>query len=151
MAVTIAPSTEACEAIRDRINSGGAYALHFEADISEQFADEQAAMTGLMVDVVPGDEVRLNETLAIEDRTSHTIYIEVRKKLDSNDQEQVDEVKLTTAQIFQRVNGYDLSTNRVRVWQCDEVKGERPNKRLLSESLIFRTRIALTVLVESSA
>ena len=150
MAVTIAPSTEACEAIRDRINSGGDYALHFEAGIAEQFADEQAAMTGLMVDVVPGDEVRLNETLAIEDRTSHTIYIEVRKKLDNNDQEQVDEVKLTTAQIFQRVNDYDLSTNRVRVWQCDEVKGERPNKRLLSESLIFRTRIALTVLVEAS-
>ena len=83
MAVTIAPSTEACEAIRDRLNSGGAYALQFEADIAEQFADEQAAMTGLMVDVVPGDEVRLNETLAIEDRTSHTIYIEVRKKLES--------------------------------------------------------------------
>ena len=151
MAVTIAPSTEACEAIRDRLNSGGAYALHFEAGIAEQFADEQAAMEGLMVDVVPGDEVRLAETLDIEDRTQHTIYIEVRKKLDDNEQEQVDEVKLTTAQIYQRVNDYDLSTNRVRVWQCDEVKGERPNKRLLSESLIFRTRIALTVLVEASA
>jgi len=151
MAVTIAPSTEACEAIRDRLNSGGAYALQFEADIAEQFADEQATMAGLMVDVVPGDEVRLAETLDIEDRTQHTIYIEIRQKLDSNDQEQVDQVKLTTAQIYQRVNNYDLTSNRVRVWQCDEVKGERPNKRLLSESLIFRTRIALTVLVESSA
>jgi len=150
MAVTIAPSTEACEAIRDRLNSGGAYALQFEADIAEQFADEQATMAGLMVDVVPGDEVRLAETLDIEDRTQHTIYIEIRQKLDSNDQEQVDQVKLTTAQIYQRVNNYDLASNRVRVWQCDEVKGERPNKRLLSESLIFRTRIALTVLVESS-
>jgi len=150
MAVTIAPSTEACEAIRDRLNSGGAYALQFEADIAEQFADEQATMSGLIVDVVPGDEVRLAETLDIEDRTQHTIYIEIRQKLDSNDQEQVDQVKLTTAQIYQRVNNYDLASNRVRVWQCDEVKGERPNKRLLSESLIFRTRIALTVLVESS-
>lgn len=150
MPVTIAPSTEACEAIRDQINGTDDYVLDFQATIAEQFADEQSTMDRLLVDVVAGDESRLSETLAIEDRSSHTIYIEIRKRLRGNDQEEVDQVKKVVAQIFQSINDFDSADGRVKVWECDLVTNERPNKRLLSESLIFRTRIAMKVLVEAS-
>lgn len=151
MPVTVAPSTEACEAIRDRINSGGAYTLATNATIAEQFADQQQAMTGLMVDVVPGDEIQLARLLDVEDKTEHTIYIEIRKKLADNTQALVDAMKLIVAQVWQRVNNYDSADKRVRVWEAGFVKHENPNKKLLSEALIFRSRIALKVKVEASA
>lgn len=150
MPATIAPSTEACEAIRDRINSGGAYTLAVNATIAEQFSDDQQAMTELMVDVVALDSEQLIETLAVEDRSTHEIGIEIRRKLDSDSQSLVDEMKLIVHQIFQRLNNFDSSNGRVKVWECANVNSENPNKELLCESLIFRSRIVLRVEVESS-
>lgn len=150
-AVTIAPSTEACEAIRDRINSGGAYTLAVNATIAEQFSDDQQAMTDLMVDVVALDEEQIDESLDVENRASVQIGIEIRRKLESDSQALVDAMKLLVRQIFQRVNNFDSSNRRVRVWECGTDENENPNKELLTNGLIFRSRLLLRVEVEPPA
>lgn len=149
-AVTIAPSTEACEAIRDRINSGGAYTLAVNATIAEQFSDDQQAMTALMVDVVCLTENQLDETLDVEDRTELIIGIEIRRKLESDAQTLVNAMKLIAAQIYQRVNDFDSANGRVKVCDCGFEADENPNKDLLAEALVFRSRLQLRVEVEAA-
>ena len=108
-------------------------------------------MTELMVDVVPLEGEQLNETLAIEDRSSQIIGIEVRRKLEDDSQALVDAMKLIVQQIFQRVNNFYSADFRVQVWECSPVNEENPNKELLSEGLIFRSRLELRAEVEAPA
>jgi len=150
MAVTISPSTEACEALVAQINAGTLYTLHVAAVIAEQFSDDQQDMDELAVDVVTLDSEQLEETLDLEDRSTHTIGIEVRKRLENDDQVYVDDLKLTVQQIFQRVNNFRSTAGRVRVWNVADVKNENPNKQLLAEGLVFRSRLTLRVEVEAS-
>lgn len=150
-AVTIAPSTEACQALVTQINAGTAYILNVNAKYAEQFSDDQQGVDGLRVDVVAIDELQLDETLDIEDRSSHAIGIEIRRNLTSADQVSVDAMKLLVRQVFQRVNDFDSSDRRVRVWECGYAKRENPNKQLLSESNVFRSRLVLRVEVEPPA
>ncbi len=150
MAVSISPSTEACEAIVDQINAGTTYALSVDAKIAEEFVDDQQSMDGLRVDVVAIDERQAADTLAVEDRWRVTIGIEIRNRLDGIEQFRVDAMKLIIAQVFQRINDFDSDDGRVKVWECAYEANENPNKRLLKESLIFRSRITLVVYVENS-
>ena len=131
--------------------SDTAYVRPLDVNIAEQFSDDQQAMTSLMVDVVPLEGEQLNETLATEDRSSHIIGIEVRRKLESDSQDLVDAMKLIVQQIFQRVNNFNSTDFRVQVWECSPVQDENPNKKLLSEGLIFRSRLELRVEVEPPA
>ena len=52
MAVTIAPSVEAMDAITDRINSGTAYVLDVTATHGELMIDEREEIDCLRVDVL---------------------------------------------------------------------------------------------------
>lgn len=151
MAITISPSTEACEALIDRINSGTDYALPVAATFAEQFSDDQQDMQlqRLIVDVVPFDEEQLNETLASEDRTQHSIGIEIRCKLEDDEQFRVDDLKKVVKQIWRRVNLFRNTAARVTVWDAAVVANENPNKKLLTEALIFRSRLMLRVEVEA--
>ena len=150
-AVTISPSTEACEAIRDRINSGGTYTQEVTCDIAEQFSDDQQAMPDLMIDVVAIEEQQLDETLATENRWSVDIGIEMRRKLEDDSQALVAAMKLVVQQVFEWVNNFDSANGRVRVWECGNASEENPNKQLLAEGLIFRSRLMLRVEIEPPA
>jgi hypothetical protein len=150
-AVSISPSEEACAALVDQINGGTAYTLAVNATTAEQFSDEQEFLEALAVDVVPLEGEQLHETLAVEDRSSHQIGIEIRRRLESAEQNLVNDMKLIVQQIFQRVNNFDSSNRRVRVWECSPVSDENPNKELLSDALVFRSRLMLRVEVEPPA
>lgn len=150
-AVTTAPSVEACLALVNQINAGTAYTLAVNATSADQFADDQQDIDGLRVDVVHLDEMQVTESLDVEDRSTHSIGIEIRRKITTSEQRDIDDTKLIVRQIFQRVNDYDSSDNRVRVWDCGYVKGENPNKQVMAESMIFRSRILLRVEVEVPA
>ena len=83
MAVTMAPSTEAMQAIVARINSATTYCLAVVAEYRETLVDPLEEITDLRCDVVSESEEQLVETLATEDRTSHVLRIWLRKKLDN--------------------------------------------------------------------
>lgn len=151
MAVTIAPATEAMRAIVDTINDGGAYELAVRATYSESVVDPLEEITSLRVDVVSETEEQLNETLAIEDRTSHLIRVWIRKKVSPGNQDQIDYLKLMHRQIFQRVNDFNSSDGRVKVWEVDNDAKECPIKSILQQLGIFAATLVLRVEVEASA
>lgn len=150
MAVTIAPETEAMIAIRDRINAGNVYDISFRADYTDEAIDALEEIDGLRVDVTNEDSEQLNETLDVEDRTSHTIRVWVRKKLRSVKQDDIDRLRLFCRQVFQQVNNYDTSDGRVKVWECEFQPHQIPDKELLRQASLFVSSIALRVEVEAS-
>ena len=150
MAVTIAPATEAMRAIVARINSGDAYELPVRAIYSEQLIDPLEELTELRVDVVTESEETLNETLAVEDRTSLEIRIWIRKKVASAGSDEIDQLRLLVRQIFQRINNFDSSDGRVKIWECDYDTKEIPDKSILNQSWLFVSAIVLRVEVEAS-
>lgn len=150
MAVTIAPSVEATQAIIDRINTGTAYELEIVAQRQEVIVDHLEEVSQLRVDVVHEEETQLEETLDDEDRTSHEIRIYVRSKVPDRTADQLDPLKLLTRQIFQRVNEYDSTNGRVKVWQCDIEPRQAADKELLRQHGIFVAAIMLRVEVEPS-
>lgn len=151
MAVTIAPSEEACQAIVDRINTGTTYPLIFSATYTENLTEDVEELDALRVDVVPLNEIQLQETLSVEDRTEHEIAVEVRRKIKTTAQAEVANVKLTARKIYQRVNNFNSADGRVQVWECDYESNENPNKKLLADHQIFRSRLLLKVRVSPSA
>ena len=150
MAVTIAPSTEAMQAIVARINSATTYCLAVVAEYRETLVDPLEEITDLRCDVVSESEEQLVETLAIEDRTSHVLRIWLRKKLDNLTPDEIDPLKLLFRQIFQRVNNYDTTDRRVTVWECDIEPKEVPLKDFLQQAGLFVASIVLRVEVEAS-
>jgi hypothetical protein len=56
---TVSPSTEACEAIRDRINSGEDYTLEVRAQVAEEIAEDLQDLRQLRVDVIQESEEQL--------------------------------------------------------------------------------------------
>jgi hypothetical protein len=149
MAVTQSPSTEAMSAIVEQINSGTAYELSVTAAYSETLDDELEDIPDLRVDVVQEEEEQLNETLDVEDRTSHMIRIWIRKRTPTQDD--IDAVKLIVRQIWQRVNNFNSSNGRVKVWECDMDPKEVPNKMILKQSGLFVASMLMRVEVEASA
>jgi hypothetical protein len=150
MAVTIAPSTEAMQAIVARINSATTYCLAVVAEYRETLVDPLEEITDLRCDVVSESEEQLVETLATEDRTSHVLRIWLRKKLDNLTPDEIDPLKLLFRQIFQRVNNYDTTDRRVTVWECDIEPKEVPLKDFLQQAGLFVASIVLRVEVEAS-
>lgn len=150
MAVTISPATEAMTAIVDQINDGGAYELAVRATYSEAIVDPLEDITSLRVDVVSETEEQLNETLDIEDRTSHLIRVWVRKKVDPGNQDQIDYLKLLHRQIFQRLNNFDSSDGRVQVWEIENDAKECPIKSILQQLGVFAATLILRVEVKAS-
>lgn len=150
MAVTIAPSVEAAQAIVDRINAATTYALEVVAQRQEIVVDHLEEVSELRVDVVHEEETQLEETLDDEDRTSHEIRIYVRSKVPNRTADEIDPLKLLTRQIFQQVNEYETSNGRVKVWQCDIEPRQAADKELLRQHGIFVAAIMLRVEVEPS-
>tara|TARA_R110000822_G_scaffold66972_2_gene163414 strand:+ start:774 stop:1226 length:453 start_codon:yes stop_codon:yes gene_type:complete len=150
MAVSQSPSTEAMAAIVARINSATAYEFDVVATYSEQIINPTEEVTELRVDVVSESEEQLNETLDIEDRTSHIISIWVRKKVTALDNDSIDPLKLLVRQIFQRVNNYDTADGRVRVWEVDASSKQCPDKSILRQLRLFTANIMLRIEVEAS-
>jgi hypothetical protein len=60
---TVSPSTEACEAIRDRINSGSGYVLDVQAQVVELLIEDLAELRNLRVEVVPELEEQLADII----------------------------------------------------------------------------------------
>jgi hypothetical protein len=149
MAVTQSPSTEAMSAIVEQINSGTAYELPVTATYSETLDDELEDIPDLRVDVVQEEEEQLNETLDVEDRTSHMIRVWIRKRTPTQDD--IDAVKLIVRQIWQRVNNFNSSNTRVKVWESDMDPKEVPNKTILKQSGLFVASMLMRVEVEASS
>ncbi len=149
MAVTQSPSTEAMSAIVEQINSGTAYELAVTASYSETIDDELEDIPNLRVDVCQEEEEQLNETLDVEDRTSHMLRVWIRKRTPT--QGDIDAVKLIVRQIWQRVNNFNSSNGRVKVWECDMDPKEVPNKVILKQSGLFVASMLMRVEVEASA
>tara|TARA_R110000868_G_scaffold25944_1_gene100514 strand:- start:3834 stop:4292 length:459 start_codon:yes stop_codon:yes gene_type:complete len=150
MAVTIAPATEAMQAIVDQINGGGAFELAVAATYSENIVDPLEEITALRVDVVSETEEQLNETLDIEDRTSHLIRVWVRKKMSPENQDQIDYLKLLHRQIFQRLNNFDSLDGRVKIWEIENDAKECPIKSILQQLGVFAATLVMRVEVEAS-
>jgi uncharacterized protein involved in tellurium resistance len=150
MAVTIAPSSEAMSLIVDQINSGGAYDLDVVARYGALIIDPLEEVTGLRVDVVGETEEQLVETLDVEDRSTHQIRIWMRKKVSSVSSDEIDQLKLIFRQIYQRVNNFDSSDGRVKVWDAEIDPIEVPIKSILQQSWLFVASLVLRVEVESS-
>lgn len=151
MAVTKAPSTEAMQAICDRINDGGAYDLMVNATYSEFIIDPLEEVTSLRVDVVSESEEQLNETLDVEDRTSHIIRVWMRKKVANVSNDEIDYLKLIFRQIYQRLNDFNSADGRVKVWELEIDPKEVPIKTILQDNWLFVASLVLRVEVEASA
>lgn len=150
MTITIDPSIEACQALVARINAGS-YGASVSADYTEeQIEPLENIGSALLVTVVPVDEQQLNETIATEDRTSHSISIYVRQKLNGISPQYVDPLQLITRRIWSQVNNFDTADNRVRVWECDFDKKAKPDKFALKNEGIYLATINLRVEVEAS-
>ena len=150
MAVTIAPSSEAMSAIVDQINSGGAYDLDVVSRYGALLIDPLEEVTGLRVDVVSETEEQLVETLDVEDRSTHQIRVWMRKKVASVSSDEIDQLKLIFRQIYQRVNNFDSSDGRVKVWDVEIDPIEVPIKSILQQSWLFVASLVLRVEVEAS-
>jgi hypothetical protein len=150
VSVTVAPSSEACIALVDRINAGTAYSLDVAARYSRVEVSPLDEIDALQVDVVAVEETQLADTFAIEDRTSHKIAIWYRAKLADLEPETIDSHCLVVRQIFQRVNNWDSADGRVKVWETDEETRLNPDKEILNQHRVFSAVIVLRVEVEAS-
>ena len=149
MSVTVAPAVEAMQAIVSRINSATSFTLETPAAYVDQLSDDLETQT-LQIDVTSEDEEQLNETLAIEDYTSHQIRVWIRRKVATPDSGDIDLLKLLTRQVFQRLNQYWTDDRRVGVWEAEYEPKEVPVKELLREYRMFVASILLRVEVKAS-
>ena len=113
---TLSPSTEACEAIRDRINSGTDYTLEVRAEVRDEITEDLKDLRQLRVDVCQESEEQLFETIDLQDNTSHVIRVWIRKKLDTTTQDELEQLKLLKRQIELRLLNYATTDWRVRIW-----------------------------------
>ena len=150
MPVTTSPTTEACDAIVARINSGTAYNLQVKAQWLEQITEPLETLDETRVDVVPEAEEQLLESLAVEDYTNHLIRVWIRRKLNSLDREDIEAAKLLVRKLWQRLNNYDTTDRRVMVWEASVENQEMPDKQALRESGLFIASILLRVEVAPS-
>lgn len=148
MSLTIAPSDEAAQAIVDRIDSGTAYSLDVAANYSRVEISPLDEIDELKVDVVVVSEEQLNETFAIEDRTSHKLVIWIRDKLPDREPETIAQRTLLARQIYQRVNNWDSTDGRVKVWDADKGTRMTPDKNALDKMGLFVAKVVLRVEVE---
>lgn len=149
MSLTIDPATEACEALVERINSGSYSQSIGDVCHADELSDQLENVKYPRVDVIPQDEETLDETLAIEDRTSHQIRVWIRSPVSG--QQQIDDMKLFAREVFLRLNDWDSDDGRVRVWECGLDQKQNPDKDVLRNTGLFKSFILLRVEVEPSA
>lgn len=134
---TLSPSTEACEAIRDRINSGTDYALEVRATVVDELTEDLQDLRQLRVDVIQETEEQLVETLDLQDNSSHQIRVWIRKKLDTKTQDEVEQLKLLRRQIELRLLNYATTDWRVRIWDVSNAQAPLMERDMFHQDRSF--------------
>ncbi len=149
MPVTTNPAEEACQAIVDRINSGSGltYTLPQAATYGFRRNEDVSEQGVLIVEVLHQGSETLEETLDVEDRTSHSLLVSVRKRVPDLENTTINPLLLIVRQIFQRVNGY--ATSRIRVWDCD-LASDNESDPIVRQVGVFSASFPLRVEVEAS-
>ena len=142
---TVSPSTEACEAIRDRINSGSGYVLDVHAEVRELLIEDLAELRSLRVEVVPELEEQLADIIDESDWTSHQIRVWIRQKLQTTEQNEIDRLKQIRRQIVSRLLNYATADRRVVVWEVDNQSDNRFDRTALQQDRAFVSSIILRV------
>ncbi len=142
---TVSPSTEACEAIRDRINSGSGYVLDVQAQVVELLIEDLAELRNLRVEVVPELEEQLADIIDESDWTSHQIRVWIRQKLQTTEQNEIDRLKQIRRQIVLRLLNYATTDRRVVVWEVDNQSDNRFDRTALQQDRAFVSSIILRV------
>lgn len=155
MPITQAPSVEAMAAIVTRINTATTYTLPTAATRNDAFVESLDNISSMRVEVVQEEESQVNDTLDTEDRSQHVLRIVIRKKISRDgsnnlDQSEIDSARLVTRQIWQRVNNYDSSDQRVKVWEADFDPKEVPVRSALVQHGVFAASILIRVEVKAS-
>jgi hypothetical protein len=145
---TMAPSTEAVNAIVARINAGTAYTLDLKAEARELIVDPTEEVTELRVDVCHESEQQLFETLDSVDNTQHAIRIWIRKKVADITPQELNPLRLLCRQILRQVDQYVTTDWRVRVWQAGFETQEVADKAVLYSQRMFVASISCEVQVK---
>jgi len=145
---TLAPSTEAVNAIVARINAGTTYNLDLKAEARELIIDPTEEVTELRVDVCHESEQQLFETLDAVDNTQHAIRIWVRKKVADITPQELNALRLLCRQILRQVDQYVTTDWRVRVWQAGFETQEVADKAVLYSQRMFVASISCEVQVK---
>jgi len=145
---TLAPSTEAVNAIVARINAGTTYTLDLKAEARELIVDPTEEVTELRVDVCHESEQQLFETLDAVDNTQHAIRIWVRKKVADITPQELNPLRLLCRQILRQVDQYVTTDWRVRVWQAGFETQEVTDKAVLYSQRMFVASISCEVQVK---
>jgi hypothetical protein len=145
---TLAPSTEAVNAIVARINAGATYNLDLKAEARELIIDPTEEVTELRVDVCHESEQQLFETLDAVDNTQHAIRIWVRKKVADITPQELNPLRLLCRQILRQVDQYVTTDWRVRVWQAGFETQEVADKAVLYSQRMFVASISCEVQVK---
>lgn len=145
---TLAPSTEAVNAIVARINAGTTYNLDLKAEARELIIDPTEEVTELRVDVCHESEQQLFETLDAVDNTQHAIRIWVRKKVADITPQELNPLRLLCRQILRQVDQYVTTDRRVRVWQAGFETQEVADKAVLYSQRMFVASISCEVQVK---
>jgi hypothetical protein len=145
---TLAPSTEAVNAIVARINAGTAYNLDLKAEARELIVDPTEEVTELRVDVCHESEQQLFETLDAVDNTQHAIRIWIRKKVADITPQELNPLRLLCRQILRQVDQYVTTDWRVRVWQAGFETQEVADKAVLYSQRMFVASISCEVQVK---
>jgi len=145
---TVSPSTEACEAIRNRINSGEDYALEVRAEVREEITEDLQELRQLRVDICQESEEQLAETIDLQDNTSHVIRVWIRKKLDTTTQDEIEQLKLLKRQIELRLLNYVTADWRVRVWEVSSTQAPILERDMLHQDRSFVASVSCRVEVK---
>jgi hypothetical protein len=145
---TLAPSTEAVNAIVARINAGTSYTLDLKAEARELIVDPTEEVTELRVDVCHESEQQLFETLDALDNTQHAIRIWIRKKVADITPQELNPLRLLCRQILRQVDQYVTTDWRVRVWQAGFETQEVADKAVLYSQRMFVASISCEVQVK---
>ena len=145
---TLAPSTEAVNAIVARINAGTTYNLDLKAEARELIIDPTEEVTELRVDVCHESEQQLFETLDSVDNTQHAIRIWIRKKVADITPQELNPLRLLCRQILRQVDQYVTTDWRVRVWQAGFETQEVADKAVLYSQRMFVASISCEVRVK---
>ena len=145
---TLAPSTEAVNAIVARINAGTTYTLDLKAEARELIIDPTEEVTELRVDVCHESEQQLFETLDAVDNTQHAIRIWIRKKVADITPQELNPLRLLCRQILRQVDQYVTTDWRVRVWQAGFETQEVADKAVLYSQRMFVASISCEVQVK---
>ncbi len=145
---TIAPSVEACNAIRDRINSGEEYTLEVKAQSADEITEDLQDLRQLRVDVIQETEEQLAETLDLQNNTSHIVRVWIRKKLDTTTQDEIDALKLLKRQIALRLLNYVTTDWRIRIWEVDNSQAPIVERDTLHQDRSFIASVLCRVEVK---